>query len=130
MTPAATGRPRPAAPATRGPLIGVLLLVLSMWTLSCLDASGKWVMNAGVPLLLLSWFRYAVHLVLVLALVLPARGLGVLRSVRPREQLVRGASMFLATLMFFTTLSYIPRPRPPPSTSSRRCWCCRLRPGS
>ena len=74
MTPAATGRPRPAAPATRGPLIGVLLLVLSMWTLSCLDASGKWVMNAGVPLLLLSWFRYAVHLVLVLALVLPARG--------------------------------------------------------
>ena len=33
-------------------------------------------MNAGVPLLLLSWFRYAVHLVLVLALVLPARGLG------------------------------------------------------
>ena len=81
MTPAATGRPRPA-PATRGPLIGVLLLVLSMWTLSCLDASGKWVMNAGVPLLLLSWFRYAVHLVLVLALVLPARGLGVLRSVR------------------------------------------------
>ena len=30
-----------AAPATRGPLIGVLLLVLSMWTLSCLDASGK-----------------------------------------------------------------------------------------
>ena len=108
----------------------MLLLVLSMWTLSCLDASGKWVMNAGVPLLLLSWFRYAVHLVLVLALVLPARGLGVLRSVRPREQLVRGASMFLATLMFFTTLSYIPRPRPPPSTSWRRCWCCRLRPGS
>ena len=50
---------------------------------------------------------------------LPARGLGVLRSVRPREQLVRGASMFLATLMFFTTLSYIPRPRPPPSASSR-----------
>ena len=39
MTPAATGRPRP--PATRGPLIGVLLLVLSMWTLSCLDASGS-----------------------------------------------------------------------------------------
>ena len=38
MTPAATGRPRPPP---RGPLIGVLLLVLSMWTLSCLDASGS-----------------------------------------------------------------------------------------
>ncbi|QVQ27983.1 DMT family transporter [Achromobacter deleyi] len=109
MTPADTGRPRPGASAARGPMFGVLLLVLSMWTLSCLDASGKWVMNAGVPLLVLSWFRYAIHLVLVLALVLPTRGLRVLRSNKPREQLIRGGSMFLATLMFFTTLSYIPQ---------------------
>lgn len=109
MTPADDGRTRRAAPASRGPMMGVLLLVLSMWTLSCLDASGKWVMNAGVPLLVLSWFRYAVHLALVLALVLPARGLGVFRSKKPREQILRGGSMFLATLMFFTTLSYIPQ---------------------
>ena len=38
-------RPLPVARARRarhhGPLIGVLLLVLSMWTLSCLDASGS-----------------------------------------------------------------------------------------
>ncbi|MEN5161630.1 DMT family transporter [Achromobacter spanius] len=109
MSPADNGRPRPGASAARGPMIGVLLLVLSMWTLSCLDASGKWVMNAGVPLLVLSWVRYAIHLVLVLALVLPARGVRVLRSTKPREQLIRGGSMFLATLMFFTTLSYIPQ---------------------
>ncbi len=109
MSPADNGRPRPGASAARGPMIGVLLLVLSMWTLSCLDASGKWVMNAGVPLLVLSWVRYAIHLVLVLALVLPARGMRVLRSTKPREQLIRGGSMFLATLMFFTTLSYIPQ---------------------
>ncbi|CAB3640760.1 DMT family transporter [Achromobacter aegrifaciens] len=109
MTPADDGRTRRATPASSGPMMGVLLLVLSMWTLSCLDASGKWVMNAGVPLLVLSWFRYAVHLALVLALVLPARGLGVFRSKKPREQILRGGSMFLATLMFFTTLSYIPQ---------------------
>ena len=109
MTPADNGRTRSGAPAARGPMVGVLLLVLSMWTLSCLDASGKWVMNEGVPLLVLSWFRYAVHLVLVLALVLPARGLRILRSNKPREQILRGGSMFLATLMFFTTLSYIPQ---------------------
>ncbi|WP_251865541.1 DMT family transporter [Achromobacter sp. Marseille-Q4962] len=106
MPPAAEGRPNAAIRST---LTGILLLVLSMWTLSCLDASGKWVMSAGVPLLVLSWFRYAVHLVLVLALVLPSRGLRVLRSKGPREQIVRGCSMFLATLMFFTTLSYIPQ---------------------
>ncbi|WP_313693196.1 DMT family transporter [Achromobacter mucicolens] len=109
MSPADNGRPRSGASTARGPMIGVLLLVLSMWTLSCLDASGKWVMNAGVPLLVLSWVRYAIHLALVLALVLPARGVRVLRSTKPREQLIRGGSMFLATLMFFTTLSYIPQ---------------------
>lgn len=109
MNPADSGRTRAGAPTASGPMLGVLFLVLSMWVLSCLDASGKWVMSAGVPLLVLSWFRYAVHLVLVLALVLPARGLGIVRSKKPREQILRGGSMFLATLMFFTTLSYIPQ---------------------
>ena len=100
--------PAPRPPAAR-PLIGIVLLILSAWTLSCLDASGKWVMAAGVPLLILCWVRYLVHLVLVLALVLPKRGLGVLRSSRPREQLLRGGSMLCATLAFFTTLSYMPQ---------------------
>ncbi|MGZ8137959.1 DMT family transporter [Bordetella bronchiseptica] len=96
-------------PFTARPLIGVALLILSMWTLSGLDASGKWVMAAGVPLLVLCWVRYLVHLVLVLTLVLPARGLRILRATRPREQIVRGAAMFCATLLFFTTLSYLPQ---------------------
>ncbi|MDR2325967.1 MAG: DMT family transporter [Acidovorax sp.] len=89
------------------PLLGIALLVLSMWVLSCLDASGKWMMGVGMPLLVLSWFRYAVHLALVLALVLPQRGLAVLHSRCPRAQLARGLSMLLATLLFFTTLSYL-----------------------
>ncbi|CAP42567.1 DMT family transporter [Bordetella petrii] len=106
--PAATPPISAAHPAAR-PLIGIVLLILSAWTLSCLDASGKWVMEAGVPLLILCWVRYLAHLLLVLALVLPRRGLAVLRSTRPREQMLRGGSMLLATLAFFTTLSYIPQ---------------------
>lgn len=113
MSRVVTGISHPAAPAlphvSSRPLLGIVLLVLSMWTLSCLDASGKWVMTAGVPLLILSWVRYTVHLLLVLALVLPVRGTRILRSVRPREQMLRGASMLCATLMFFTTLSLMPQ---------------------
>ena len=103
--------PRSAhAPAFQGrPLVGIGLLVLSLWTLSCLDASGKWVMAAGVPMLFLTWVRYLVHLVLVLALVVPGRGWRVVRSVRPREQLLRGGAMLCATLMFFTTLKFLPQ---------------------
>src|SRR5690606_17701857 len=37
------------------------------------------------------------------------RGTAVLRSVRPRAQLMRGGVMLLATLFFFKTLSYLPQ---------------------
>lgn len=89
------------------PLLGILLLILSVTTLSCLDGSGKWVMSAGVPLLILCWVRYVVHIALVLGLVLPARGRRVLRARLPRDQLLRGAAMLCATLMFFNTLRYL-----------------------
>ncbi|SPU50998.1 DMT family transporter [Bordetella trematum] len=96
----------PAAAAGK-PLLGILLLILSVTTLSCLDGSGKWVMSAGVPLLILCWVRYVVHTGLVLGLVLPARGRSVLRARLPRDQLLRGAAMLCATLMFFNTLRYL-----------------------
>lgn len=91
------------------PVAGIITLILSSWALSGLDASGKWVMAAGVSLWVLCWVRYSVHLMLVLALVLPTRGPRVLRSVRPVAQLQRGSVMLLATLCFFKTLTYLPQ---------------------
>jgi drug/metabolite transporter (DMT)-like permease len=66
-------------------------------------------MGVGVSLLVLCWVRYLVHLLLVLALVLPVRGVAALKSVRPRAQLARGSIMLAATLSFFTTLHYLPQ---------------------
>ena len=110
-----TGAPAPAGPAAR-PLSspaqmlgGVGLLYLSMWFLSTLDASGKWAMAHGAPLIVLCWLRYVVHVALVGALVIPVRGIAIFRSVRPRDQLLRGLVMLCATLMFFTTLNYLPQ---------------------
>ncbi|OZI44884.1 EamA family transporter [Bordetella genomosp. 5] len=104
----APGTATPTAAPTRT-LLGIGLLVMSMWVLSGLDASGKWVMAAGVPLFILCWVRYVVHLVLVLGLVVPTRGWRIVRAKRPRDQLLRGGAMFLATLVFFTTLTYLPQ---------------------
>lgn len=98
----------PAAPRIR-PMAGIITLILSSWALSGLDASGKWVMAAGVSLWVLCWVRYSVHLLLVLGLMLPLRGTRVLRSVRPRAQLLRGSVMLVATLCFFKALSYLPQ---------------------
>lgn len=105
--PAATS-PAPRPPTTR-PMIGIGLLISSAWVLSCLDASGKWVMGVGVPLWFLCWVRYLVHFLLVLGLVVPKRGIQILRATRPREQLVRGGAMLCATVVFFKTLSYMPQ---------------------
>lgn len=108
-------RPAPdAAPAltlrpAQRPLLGIGLLLLSLLSLTTLDASGKWVMGTGVPLLILVWFRYLVHMLLVLAVVLPTTGLGVLRSTAPGLQCLRAVAMLGATLTFFTALGYLPQ---------------------
>jgi drug/metabolite transporter (DMT)-like permease len=108
-------RPPPAAaPAldqrpVQRPLIGIGLLLLSLLSLTTLDASGKWVMAAGIPLLILVWFRYLVHLLLVLAVVLPSKGLGILKSNTPGLQCLRAVAMLGATLTFFTSLHYLPQ---------------------
>ncbi|MBP6019495.1 MAG: DMT family transporter [Burkholderiaceae bacterium] len=90
-------------------MLGIIALVASTWALSGLDASGKWLMAAGVSLWMLCWVRYVVHLVLVLALVLPSRGLAVLRTTRPQVQFLRGAIMLLSTFSFFTALHHLPQ---------------------
>ena len=100
-----------AAPssARQRPLVGIALLMLSLLCLTTLDASGKWVMGTGVSLLILVWFRYLVHIVLVLSVILPTKGLSVFRSQAPRLQCLRAAAMLGATLTFFTSLSYLPQ---------------------
>ncbi len=65
-------------------------------------------MAAGVPVLILVWVRYTVHLLLTLSLVVPSRGWGIVRSQNVTAQLMRAGIMLLATAMFFSTLQYLP----------------------
>lgn len=91
------------------PIVGIVLLILSTWALSSLDASGKWIMAAGLPLLVMCWARYMIHWFLVLAVVLPMRGTNVFKAHRPRDQILRGLIMLFATLSFFSALRYLPQ---------------------
>lgn len=89
------------------PLFGIASLLCSLLLLTTLDGMGKWLMSVGVTLLVLCWFRYVIHLTLLLAIILPSRGLGVFKSQMPKLQLLRAAAMLGSTLSFFTTLSYL-----------------------
>jgi drug/metabolite transporter (DMT)-like permease len=89
------------------PMIGILLILASVFLLSALDASGKWVMAAGVPLFVFCWFRYLSHFLLLSCVAIPSRGWSILHSQSPRLQILRACAMLSATLSFFTTLSYL-----------------------
>lgn len=91
------------------PLVGILLLILSTWALSSLDASGKWIMAAGLPLLVMVWARYIIHLILVAGIMIPIKGFGILKPKRPVDQILRGLVMLFATFSFFSALRYLPQ---------------------
>ena len=72
-----------------------------------LDTATKHV-SAGIPVLMVIWFRYVVQVVLTCAWVLPTRGRSVLRTEHPRFQMLRGALLFLCSLLAFYSLKFLP----------------------
>lgn len=92
--------------STESRAIATLLSALACLIL--LDASGKWLGMRGVPVAASSWSRYAGHMILVLAIYLPSRGLGVLRTRSPVRQGLRGTLMLTVTLLFFAGVATMP----------------------
>jgi len=54
------------------------------------------------------WFRYAFQAVATTAVVLPQRGLGVLRTLHPKFQCLRGVLLLTSSLFAFASLKYMP----------------------
>jgi drug/metabolite transporter (DMT)-like permease len=71
-------------------------------------ASGKWLGMAGYPVAAITWSRYMGHLLLVLALFVPTRGLRVLHTQSPGRQLLRGALMVTVSLLYFAAVRSLP----------------------
>ena len=90
-----------------GPFSGILLILASGFALTTLDASGKWVMAAGVPLLVFCWFRYSLHFLILTSVAVPALGVTVFQAKHTKLQILRACAMLCATLTFFQTLKYL-----------------------
>ena len=86
----------------------VLLMLAALTCLIMLDASGKWMAQRGVPVAASTWSRYFGHLIVVLAVFLPTRGAGVLRTGHPGRQALRGLLMVCITLLYFQALKTMP----------------------
>lgn len=92
--------------STHRAAVGLLLAALTCLIL--LDASGKWLGAAGVPVAATTWSRYAGHLLVALAVFLPMHGAAALRTSHPGRQLLRGGLMVTVTLLYFAALTRMP----------------------
>ncbi|MDP3813938.1 DMT family transporter [Pseudomonas sp.] len=97
----------PIVLVTNPTLRGIVLTLLSVACFASHDAVAKYL--AGLyPILLLTWFRYLSHTVLMGAVLLPKHGLSILHSQRPWLQLARALALLGVSLLFVTGLRYVP----------------------
>jgi drug/metabolite transporter (DMT)-like permease len=98
-----------AAPAREdriGLAIGMMLLAYAAFT--CLDSSAKWLMNSGMSSWTAVCARYAVHLAIVAALVLPVQGRRSLSSRKPALEVLRACLLLGSTLLNFVAVKHLP----------------------
>ena len=88
-------------------LAGIGLAIAAVACFATLDTTTKFV-SAGVPLLMAVWFRYAFQAIATTVVVLPLRGIWVLRTSHPRYQLLRGLLLMTSTMLAFFSLKHTP----------------------
>lgn len=97
---------RDAGPSA-SPLPGILLLLTATATFACLDNLGKWLMQT-YSVGMVVWVRYLMHTLVMIALLGPRLGFGLVRSNAPGMQIVRALVLIVSSLMFFWGLSKMP----------------------
>lgn len=88
-------------------LLGILFMCLAGVLFTVMGGFGK-ILGQDYSSLQVSWARTIVHLLLMLAMFMPARGIALLRTRRLPTQLARSTLLFLSNLCFFYAITYIP----------------------
>ena len=92
----------------RHTLRGIALIMAAVFMFSAMDTLAKFMLKADYPVAGLIWARYAVNLLVMLALLWPRMGGALFRTTRPGLQLVRGLLLVASTLCFYLALRYLP----------------------
>ena len=86
---------------------GILMMALAVTGFTCIDASAKWLVLAGLPALQVVFVRYAVHFLIALGLY-GVRDRSAFRSRAPLRQALRSAFFAGATICNFIALQTLP----------------------
>jgi drug/metabolite transporter (DMT)-like permease len=88
-------------------LLGILCMCSAHTIFPLLNTAVQYLTDE-YPIIQLVWARYVGHLVYILAVLIPTRGLRFVRTTRPRIQLVRSFLLVAATAFYFSALIHIP----------------------
>jgi len=94
-------------PDSQHPLRGILLIVAAVSTFAVMDTTAKY-LSRTYPVPAIVWARYFTQALFMLLVLGPRLRLDLLRTRRPALQVARGATLALATLLFFSALSLMP----------------------
>ncbi len=94
------------ADTARNRLVGIGLVSLTYLIFSLLDGSAKWLVQ-GMPVVMVVWLRFFSQVVFAGAVLLPRRGLAVVRTRHLRWHLLRTAMAVVMTAMNFVALQYL-----------------------
>ncbi|GAC1599221.1 MAG: DMT family transporter [Ramlibacter sp.] len=88
-------------------LAGIAMVTLACGCFAVLDTTTKSI-SASVPLLMALWFRYAFQAIATTVVVLPLRGVAVLRTRHLPFQCLRGVLLLASSLFAFASLKHMP----------------------
>ena len=96
----------------RGHNIGraVFFMALAMALIPCLNASAKYLGQAGYSTVEIAWARYAGHFAYMVVAFFPRRGVALFYTARLGTQILRSALLLSATAVYFTALYYTELP--------------------
>lgn len=90
-------------------LAGIGLLMLAVACFSTLDTATK-ISVSAVPVLIGVWFRYAFQAIASSVVLLPLRGISLLRTAHPKFHALRGLLLLTTSILAFFSLRYMPLP--------------------
>jgi drug/metabolite transporter (DMT)-like permease len=94
-------------PHTPVPPSAIVMIAASVLCFTVLDSIVKSMAHL-YPVPVLVWARYVVQLVALLVWLGPKMGRGLLKTKRPRQQLIRAALLPFSSVFFVTSLKYLP----------------------
>lgn len=86
---------------------GIILVIVAMVCFAALDTLSKY-LSSMVSIVIALWTRYALQTLITGLMILPKRGLGVLRMRHPWLQILRGLTIVISSAIAYYTLRFVP----------------------